>query len=116
MDISQDDSPHAKAEALGARLKQARLNRDMTQTELSGETGITRKMIMNAEKGQVSLVDLIAMLDALGVKNNLDAILPHQPISPIQLLKLQGKSRKKASGRNKKEPTKIETAKVDAGW
>lgn len=116
MDINQDDSPHAKAVALGERIKQARLNRDMSQIELSDKTGISRKLIIKAEKGQVSLEDLIALLDALGVKNNLDSILPHQSISPIQLLKLKGRTRKHASGRNKKSPQQIKTAKVSSEW
>ena len=47
------------------------------------------------------------------------SVLPPQPISPIQLHKLQGKERKKASGEHKANSNnkKILTAnKDDLGW
>lgn len=115
--ISKNDSPRAKAAALGARLKQARLNRDMSQLELSEKSGLSRRSIMNAEKGHVSLEDLIALLDSLGVRNSIDSMLPDQPVSPMELLKLKGRVRQKASGENKsKTHYKIKTAKVNPEW
>lgn len=113
MIIKSSDSPLRKSVILGERLKQARLNLDLSQIELSEKSGVSRRSIINAEKGKVSLVDLIALLDALGVKNGVDTLLPSQPISPMQLLKLKGRVRKKASGGNKAEPAnQIKVAKV----
>jgi putative transcriptional regulator len=90
-------TPHAIAEILGTRLKQARLNQNLTQNDVAEQIGLTRKAIMNAEKGQVSVQHFVAILQTLGLTSQLDLFLPERPISPIQLLKLQGKKRQRAS-------------------
>ena len=66
--------------------------------EVAERTGLSRKTIMNAEKGYVQLEALIAIMSALELSDNLNAFLPPQTISPLQLAKLQGKKRQRASG------------------
>ena len=92
-------SPAAIAEELGERLKQARLNINMTQSEIGDIAGLSRKVIINAEKGMVKLEPLIAIMIALGLTDNIDRFLPTQPISPLQLAKLSGKKRQRSSGK-----------------
>ncbi len=99
MNINQQ-SPAAIAQILGDRLKQARLNTNLTQVEVAERTGLSRKTIMNAEKGHVQLEALVAIMSALELSDNLNALLPPQTISPLQLAKLQGKKRQRASGRH----------------
>ena len=94
----EDKSPVAIAEELGERLKQARLNADMTQVEVAEQAGISRKAVLNAEKGKVQLEILIAIMGALRLTGHLNNFLPVQEISPIQLAKLQGRKRQRASG------------------
>lgn len=91
-------SAAAIAEALGQRLKQARLNRDLTQQEVAERAGLSRKAVLNAEKGKAQLEVLVAILQALDLAAQLDNFLPPQPPSPIQLAKLHGKQRQRASG------------------
>ncbi len=91
-------SPAAIAEVLGERLKQARLNVDITQAEVAELAGVSRKVVLNAEKGKVQLEALVAIMVALNLTEQLDQFLPKQTISPIQLSKLQGKKRQRASG------------------
>ena len=55
----------ALAEEIGDRLKQARLNRNLTQAEVAELAGIARKTVLNAEKGKVQLNIMIAILMAL---------------------------------------------------
>ena len=88
----------AIAEELGKRLKQARLNADKTQVEVAELAGVTRKAVLNAEKGKVSLEALVAIMGALKLTDQLDHFLPVQDLSPIQLAKLQGRKRQRASG------------------
>ena len=88
----------AIAAELGERLKQARLNLDMTQQDLSDKSGISVKLVQGAEKGKVQLVTLIALLQGLDLAGQLELFLPQQPISPIQLAKLKGNQRQRASG------------------
>ena len=96
-----NQSPAAIAAELGERLKQARLNIDMTQSEVGNIAGLNRKIVINAEKGQVKLEALIAILMALGLTDHLDRLLPEQPISPLQLAKLAGKKRQRSSGKGR---------------
>lgn len=91
----------AIAEELGARLKTARLNADLTQEEVSARSGLHRSTVLNAEKGNVQLKNLIAILTAMGMVNQLNMFLPEPGISPLQLAKLKGHERQRASGAKK---------------
>ena len=93
-----EKSASAIAEEFGERLKQARLNIDLTQVEIAKQAGVSRKAVLNAEKGKVQLEVLVAIMGALQLTGQLDSFLPVQAISPIQLAKLQGKKRQRASG------------------
>ncbi|PWC10940.1 transcriptional regulator [Brenneria roseae subsp. americana] len=99
-------SPAAIAEELGERLKQARLNSNLTQSEVADLAGLSRKAVLNAEKGKVQLEALIAIMAALNLTEQLDKFLPPQDISPIQLARLQGKQRQRASGQRKTKDNK----------
>jgi len=99
-------SPAAIAEELGNRLKQARLNADLTQAEVALGAGLNRRTILNAEKGKVQLENFVAILVSLGMANQLNLFLPVQEISPIQLAKLKGKKRQRAS-RSKSRKARI---------
>ncbi len=90
-------TPAAIAEELGVRLRQARLNADLTQAEVASRAGLNRRTVLNAEKGQVQLENLVAILAAMDMVNQLDAFLPVQELSPIQLARLKGQQRQRAS-------------------
>lgn len=103
MQFHNNDFPITIAEALGERLKRARLNKNLTQNEVAQLAWISRRAVLNAEKGDVRLADLVAILQALDLVDQLNLFLPEQPLSPIQLLKLRGKTRKRASGKYQKD-------------
>ncbi len=86
------------AETLGARLKQARLNCNLSQEEVAEIAGISRKSVLNSEQGKGRLEVFVAIMTALNLTDQLNNFLPPQDISPIQLARLQGKQRKRASG------------------
>ena len=94
-------SAAAIAAELGERLKQARLNQDLTQAEVAELAGLSRKTVLNTEKGNAQLEIFVAIMAALNLLEQLDLFLPKQDISPIQLAKLQGKKRQRASGHRK---------------
>ena len=112
MKFHHSDNPSYIAEVLGERLKRARLNRDMTQAEVADIAWVLKRTVLKAEKGDVRLTDLIAILQALEMLDELDSFLPEPPLSPVQLLKLRGKTRKRASGNNKNK-TKEYKFKLD---
>jgi putative transcriptional regulator len=106
----ENTSPVAIAEELGNRLKQARLNADLTQAEVASRTGLNRRTILNAEKGKVQLNNLVAILVSMDMADQLNMFLPVQEISPIQLAKLKGQERQRAS-KSKNRNTRIKEDK-----
>ena len=95
--MNTNTTPSSLAETLGERLKQARLNSNLSQAEVARLAGVARKTVLNAEKGKVQLDIFIAILQVLGLTGQLDLLLPTQEISPLQLAKLQGRKRQRAS-------------------
>lgn len=95
-------TPHAIAQELGDRIKAIRLNANLTQKSLAKKAGVSLKAITNAEKGKSTLESIIAILIALEITDQLDYFIPKQDISPVQLMKLKGKERQRASSPDKK--------------
>jgi transcriptional regulator with XRE-family HTH domain len=88
---------------LGARLERARLERDLSQRELAAEAGVERKAIQRMEAGEpVRIISFVRALRALGLLDALDGLVPEPGSSPIELLKLHGKRRLRASGTRRK--------------
>ncbi len=82
---------------LGARLRTYRLQMNLSQGDLAVRAGVNRTTIRDAELGKdFQLSTLIKHLRALGRLGDLDAFLPAPSVSPIQLMKRQGKPRQRA--------------------
>lgn len=83
---------------IGARLRAYRLQMNLAQADLAAHAGVNRTTIRDIEAGKDSqLSTLVKLLRALGRLEDLDAFLPKPSVSPIQLMKLQGKPRQRAS-------------------
>ena len=83
---------------LGERLQRERLNRNLSQSDLAAKAGLSRRTIVGTEAGRgPTLETVISMLRALGLLNHLETFLPQVEISPVQLAKLKGKQRQRAS-------------------
>ena len=102
-------TPHAIASELGDRIKTARLNANLTQKALAKKSGISLKAVTNSEKGKSTLESMIAILIALEITEQLNFFIQKQEISPVHLIKLQGKERKRATS-----ATKTNTQSKDA--
>ena len=76
--------PHqAYLEELGERLRLYRIAMNVTQKELADRSGVSDKSIVRLEKGQsVSLENLIRILNALGLAQNLEMLVPDQRRRP----------------------------------
>lgn len=99
---------HAIASELGDRIKTARLNANLTQKALANKAGLSLKAITNGEKGKSTLESMIAILIALDLTEQLHSFIPKQELSPVQLMELQGKERKRATS-ERKSTSKIDT-------
>ena len=85
---------------MGQRIQKERLNQNLTQEDLAKRAGITGRTIRSLENGKKSTVEtLIRILRGLGRLGAIVAFLPEPGLSPLQLAKLQGKERQRASGR-----------------
>lgn len=83
--------------ALCGRLVNIRLSRNMTQTRLAKEAGVSPRTIGRLEKGEgISLDTFIRVLTALGVQQNLETLLPDPTIRPIERVGISGTERKRA--------------------
>ncbi|MCO8073031.1 helix-turn-helix domain-containing protein [Acinetobacter lwoffii] len=108
MKLTKSTAPWAIVEEYGRRLKRLRLNQNLKQTDLATHSGLSRKVIMEAEKGKVTLENLVHIFYSLDALDHLDGFLPEPPLSPRELLKMRGKARQKASGEKKvKEEPKV---------
>ncbi len=89
---------------LGARIKETRIRRILTQEDLAGIAGVSTLTVANIEKGKpVTILMFLAVLRALGMLENLEYIIPEVKISPLQLKKLQKKKRYRVRRVNQKD-------------
>ena len=84
---------------LAERIQRERLNQNITQRDLWERAGVSKKVVQQLETGNGCTLDsLIKILRALGRLDQLDALLPDPGISPIQLARMAGRQRRRASG------------------
>jgi DNA-binding XRE family transcriptional regulator len=85
---------------IGQRVRRERLNQNTTQAKLAQFAGVSRRVILDLEAGKgCGLSSFIEILRALRKLDQLDSLLPDPGISPLQLAKLKGKARQRATGR-----------------
>jgi transcriptional regulator with XRE-family HTH domain len=99
MRISNSNTDDAVLEELGRRLARTRLERNLTQAQLAHEAGLAPLTVLRLERGEaVRLPSLIRVLRVLGLLGALEQLVPEPAPSPIELVKLQGRRRQRASG------------------
>ena len=95
---------------LGGRLARLRLDRNLSQSELAREAGVSRRTLVRLEAGEsTQLTNLIKVIRALGLLPNLDAFVPPPTPSPLEQLERQGQRRRRASPRGEPDSS-------DAAW
>ncbi|TDI34948.1 MAG: XRE family transcriptional regulator [Acidobacteria bacterium] len=98
MEFHQNSSDQGTLEELGRRLAHHRLNINWTQGKLAKEAGVSQRTVHRLECGHSAQTsNLIRILRALRLLENLEALVPAPAASPIQQLKLHGKKRQRAS-------------------
>ncbi len=99
MRINNATTDRAVLEELGGRLARTRLERNLTQAQLAHEAGIAPLTVLRLERGDaVRLTSLVRVLRVLDLLDALDRLIPEPMPSPIELVKLQGRRRRRASG------------------
>ena len=97
-------SDQAIREELAQRIRNARLNRNLTQAAVAERAGVARSVVQNLEAGKdATITSFIRLLRSLGELGHLNAFLPDPGISPLQLARMQGRRRQRATGRRGQE-------------
>lgn len=79
---------------IGIRIKQYRINMEMTQQELADKAGISCRSVLRLEQGEtVQLENFIRVLSALGIEDNLELLIPDQTKRPSYYLNNEIKKR-----------------------
>ncbi len=101
-------SDNAILKELAGFIKQLRLKKNYKQNELAEKAGIHRVTLSEFENGErsISLLTFIELLRALNELELLETFKVQTTISPLQMAKLEGKKRQRASGTRKKPVNK----------
>ena len=101
---------------IGQRVRQYRLNRNITQATLARESSLSETAIKKAEKGDSTLSTYIKILTVLGKEENLLAAFPDEGESPVQLMKNQGKVKQRAREKTSRSPAIATPPKEELDW
>jgi len=85
---------------LGKRFAQRRLEMQLSQEMLAEQAGVSKRTVERVESGATTQIStMIRILRVLGLLDRLEALVPVAGPRPMDLLKLKGKARKRASGK-----------------
>lgn len=83
---------------LGNRIRNERLNANLSQNSLAVKAGVALRVLQNIEYGKtVAISNFLRVMRALNVLEQLDSFLPKSSYDPLEIVKLEGKRRKRAS-------------------
>lgn len=83
--------------ALGQQLDQIRLSRNLTQSALAREAGVSRSTLTRMADGQsISLDSFVRIMRALGLSDHLAALLPDPSVRPVERVAQNGRQRQRA--------------------
>lgn len=95
-------SSEAIMEVLFDRLEEIRLSRNISQANLAAEAGVSRSTITRLARGEnISVDSFVRIMQALGLTDNLAALLPNPKIRPVERIRMDGAERIRASSKRK---------------
>ena len=100
MKLDPQGSDERILSVLGERLARLRLAKNLSQARLAEEAGLGVRTVQRLEAGMAAthLSGFLRVCRVLGLLDRLEALVPDAPPSPVALLKIQGRTRKRASG------------------
>ena len=105
MNINELQSDDVILGEIGRRVARRRIDMQLSQADLAREAGIGKRTVERCENGESSqLLTLIRIFRVLDLLPSLDAMLPAPGLSPLDLVALKGKERKRASRSRRETP------------
>ncbi len=93
-------SSEAIIEALGKRLDEIRLSRNISQFDLAREAGVSRSTMTRLSCGRtISLDSFVRVMQALRLTDHLAALLPDPAVRPVDRVRIGGAERRRARKR-----------------
>ena len=86
---------------LGKRIALARIDRQLTQAAMAEQAGVSKRTVERIEAGaSTQMSSMLRVLRVLGLLEGLNQLIPEPGPRPMDLLKLKGKTRRRASSRS----------------
>jgi transcriptional regulator with XRE-family HTH domain len=102
MPIDKLMSDDAILAELGARFARRRIDLQLTQADLAYEAGISKRTVERIEAGaSAQMSSIIRICRILDLIAGLDQFIPPTGPSPMELVKIKGKQRQRASSSRK---------------
>ena len=90
-------SPASLLEETGRKLERLRLSRNITQSDLAQDAGVSLRTLRRLESGEGATLDsFIRILAALKLQQNMDLLIPNPRIRPIERVRTGGRERQRA--------------------
>jgi transcriptional regulator with XRE-family HTH domain len=102
MNISKLMSDDAILAELGQRMARRRLDMQITQADLAHQAGVSKRTVERIEAGaSAQMMSIIRICRVLDLMAGLDQLVPSTGPRPMDLVRLKGKQRQRASGSRK---------------
>lgn len=114
MEMELLGSDRAVLKELGRRLRDARLERNLSQAQVAEQAGVGRVTLQRMEAGESpSLINFVRVMRALDLLEGLERLLPTPGPSPIDEFERRGRRRRRA---RPSPPTEAEPSRKDWRW
>jgi transcriptional regulator with XRE-family HTH domain len=102
MSISKLSSDNDVLAELGRRLSRRRLDLQITQADLARQAGVSKRTVERIEAGaSAQMVSIIRICRVLDLMAGLDGLAPPAGPRPMDLIRLKGRQRQRASSGGK---------------
>jgi DNA-binding XRE family transcriptional regulator len=103
MKITPEITDEAVLQEIASRLERHRIESQLTQAALATQAGVAKRTIERIERGHTAdFVTLIRVLRVLNLTDGLENLVPLLSPSPMDLLRLRGRERRRVSLRTPK--------------
>jgi transcriptional regulator with XRE-family HTH domain len=100
MELTNSLTDEAVLAEFGRRLSRRRIDLQMTQANLAEQAGVSKRTVERIEAGNsAQMSSIIRVLRVLDLLKGLDLLIPETGPRPMDLLRLKGKPRRRASTR-----------------
>jgi transcriptional regulator with XRE-family HTH domain len=111
MEIQDTLTDESVLAELGGRIKQIRIDRGITQTQLAEKANVSLSTIVRLESGSsVQMDSFIRIMRSLRLLGKFNGLVQEQELHPVKLLRTETKRKKRVSPKRQEKPP------ADSAW